>query len=91
MCTVYKKGIEFIFIFEDDNTSIDVLMIFDGDDFSFSHHSTFFHPGSKKRLKKFTVDGPYGAWGVVSIRTVKPVSNRLLGFITLVLEIKKQQ
>ena len=36
MCAVSKKGIEFIFIFEDDDASVDVLMIFDGDDFSFS-------------------------------------------------------
>jgi hypothetical protein len=58
----------------------------DGDEFSFSHHSTFFYRGAETRLKGFELKGPYGAWGVVSIAPVIPEEKRLLGFITLVVE-----
>lgn len=58
-----------------------------GDEFSFYHHSTFFHDASPDRLKHFTADAPgYGGWGVVSIKSTPKRSARLLGFITVVLE-----
>jgi len=63
----------------------------DGDEFSFYHHSTFFYKESLGRLKTFKNNASYGAWGVVAIKPPKNRDERLLGFITVVLESSTSQ